>query len=327
MLMNLTSLGSELRMNYTDDEIALLEQARQIEEAMPDVADLMQRTRAGAVSPDEFLKELMGIAIGNPHKVATLMMEPGVPATPGAPSIPRLNPMYEALITETASLDGDVPQLRTMPLPAGAVPAVPVQYEGRSAVVLGRMLQVASDEVRKEADAIEAGAEALQVSNGTGLVARENLPDPAGYERGRLPALRSVQEPSVAQVGSLTRTEEQDAAWRAVSTSQGRRSAVNTITAGVSVRLNELGHKINASPGPVADCDVSVFYRIGVEGPRSMSANFAIIENAVAVLASKLHAAAHESQLEGTLHVEVVNNVPQRIFGWRAGIKRNLSGT
>ena len=110
----------------------------------------------------------------------------------------RLNPMVEAAILERVQFDGDIPEMRSGPMPQGGSPAVPVESTARNPVMLGAMLQAAADEVVQEMSTAvrEYSAEAYRLTEGlsetTALqVLKDNLPAPPtgvpGYEAGQLP--------------------------------------------------------------------------------------------------------------------------------------------
>ena len=62
----------------------------------------------------------------------------------------QLNPVYEASIAERAFLDGDVPELRSGPLPEGGTPAVPVKTDSLDPVTIGLLLDIASKKVQRQ---------------------------------------------------------------------------------------------------------------------------------------------------------------------------------
>ncbi|MFA6235210.1 MAG: hypothetical protein WC824_13630, partial [Bacteroidota bacterium] len=64
--------------------------------------------------------------------------------------IPRLNPLYEAQLVERAQFDGDIPELRTGPLPEDVLPAVSVETEAHSPVAIGEMLRIAALDVQED---------------------------------------------------------------------------------------------------------------------------------------------------------------------------------
>lgn len=253
--------------------------------------------------------------------------------------LPQMNPLMEAALAERLQFDGDIPELRHGPLPPGATPALAVKTTARNPVAIGEMLQRASARVSKalkEADkrkneALERVAESkalAKVEDGGLALAKmawgSAETDLAEYRRGEVPAPVAVRRPSGRKMGALTKEEQQEHAWRFLSTTQGRRSAMEALReiifnhltgAGVEVRLRE--YNPNERKAPLAFHE----WKVNLSGRQSMQPAFNIIDTAGKAIAIALERRAkHESTLPDPLFLEVipVNTVDIRAVGWAA---------
>jgi len=279
------------------------------------------------------------------------VVDPESPAGTGAlfdsgVGLPQLNPLYEAALIERAQFDEDIPELRTGPMPAGAKPAVSVDTDARNPVALGQMLREASDQVgkkvaerrQKHLEAVSRIAEGLPLDNIVGdleklaedvkdkgaLVAAQGsaATDPAVYRRGKTPAPVKVARPKGSALALLSPEDRRKNAWKFLSTTQGRRTAVGTITALVLEQLQDAG--LDVEPGRVEDKEGSTKYlwsvQLGEEGATQSS--FSFIDVAARALGHGLL-----RQIEGTadsfiLMVEPHNNLADHEVGWVAWLWR-----
>ena len=341
----------------TDDALRLTTQI--VETALPEVADLLDRVRSGSLTEEQAISELSSlVAVGGKDfalRLGDLVMPP-----PGNKGLPRLNPTYEAYLSERAQFDGDVPQLRFGPMPLGreVTPAVPVDTDVRDPVAIGLMLKDASVSVVVETERLEAEAArmitaAAESGDWSALIPRlpdevrrllpdpgqvvriEDLPvdllrrdlvdDPVGYERGRMPTPMVVTEPTGSTLATLSDTDRQEAAWRFLSTSQGRRSATRTIATFIEAHLRGEGFDVTAShdrPDPKATERVAAHAEWGVNlsGPNGTQSGFAFVDTASRALATKLGRDLAVGAY--TLEVVTVDAVDVRRVGWAARLVR-----
>ena len=121
----------------------------------PELVEIMDRVKSGELSEEDAMIEMMAYKQDNPDTAqdfealsktltAPLRELPATQSsdltaedfqTQGIPiwedrseegKLSRFNPLYEAAVTERLQFDGDIPELRTGPMPEGAEPAVPV---------------------------------------------------------------------------------------------------------------------------------------------------------------------------------------------------------
>jgi len=301
-------------------------------EAMALTVDFIQR-HPDMVSKIEQLAETT---------LAPLRQEtPGDGLVVGPPSgigLPRLDPLYEAHIQERVQFDGDAPELRFGALPRSATPAVPVDTTARDPVAVGWMLEEASQEVAAEMLQIEEGrinevramlgdateeeaALVFQDPANLALLVRDTLPDPVGYERGKVPVARKVSEPEGWGLLALTPEQRQQLAWQTLSTTQGRRSMVKVIRDLLADGLRNDGYDITVCEGELRRVkpDEVVAYAewaTSLAGPNSTQASFAFVDVAYRALLHKLE----ESSSPGaaTLEVAAINTVDVRQVGFCA---------
>jgi hypothetical protein len=251
--------------------------------------------------------------------------------------VKSLNPLVEAAIAERALFDGDVPELRTGPLPPGATPAVPVLTDAVDPVALGVEMEIAAEGVKQEMQhALEDHAQAMTTlledaehsDPGTALQIKEHLPPVPrgvpGYEAGQTPALRTVEKPSGAVLATLSDSQRQTAAYRALSTTQGRRSAVRSIEEALLVGLIEEGFEMSARTPTHKLVDVTIYaeWSSQITGEAETNPNFSFITVAIRSLLRSLTEQVREKGLPTNPVLEVLpkNTVDVRQVGWAARI-------
>ena len=215
---------------------------------------------------------------------------------------PRLNPLYEAMLIERSQYDGDIPELRTGPLPDDIMPAVPVATNARNPVALGEMLRIASEDVKEEvrvhqqkqiAAIAESDTLALVEKHG-GLLAKlggSAETDLAVYRRGEVPKPIKVATPGGMTLLAMTKEEKRINAWKFLSTTQGRRTAVAVIQNLVQEDLQNWG--VTASKRDFdAKQEVSILassrWIVTLGGPNSAQPAFSFIDVAAKVLVKGL---------------------------------------
>lgn len=256
---------------------------------------------------------------------------------------PKLNPLVEAALIERAQFDGDMPELRTGPQPTGVSPAVSVDTDARSPEVLGQMLTQASEKVAEDVARADEDRKMLvkQVVGGDeeGLLAlmeqagvmdpreaaelvlegKSDLVDPASYRRGQLPPPVVVRKPSGSALLALSPEERRQSAWKFLSTTQGRRSAVRAIAELVQVKL--LGEGIDVSvrdfqPEPDGVVLAAHEWTARIDGPGSTQSSFSLMDIAAASIAKNLAEKAGGWRGGAELEVAAVNTVDVRAVGW-----------
>jgi hypothetical protein len=251
-----------------------------------------------------------------------------------ATGLPMLNPLVEAAIAERVQFDGDAPELRSGRLPEGGTPAVPVATEARSLVAIGVQLQQASGEVAAElraedtrfadqaakvlGDASDPGT-AIARGKEAGLMVPAGVP---GYETGQVPALRSVASPTGSALAAMPVAEQQQAAWKALSTTQGRRSALGVLEELVLVGLASMGYEMQARPqGMVKDVPVYAQWTCRISGAESTQSNFSFIDIASKSILRQLGEQLAKVQVpDPVLEVFAVNTIDIREVGWGARV-------
>lgn len=321
----------------------------------PEFQAILDTIREGDLTEEEAISLVLDLLRQHPELATQIeqlaettlaplrVMEPGdglVVPPPSGIGLPRLDPIYEAHLYERIQLDGDAPELRFGAMPRGAVPAVPVDTSALNPVAVGLMLQKASEEVASEMRQIEDTriAEVGRLLEGASeeeaalvfsdpanlaLLERSGLPDPVGYERRQVPALRVVESPSGWGLLALTSEEQQQLAWKTLSTTQGRRSMVKAIRDLIGGGLRNDQYDVEIAEGElrrVQPGEVLAYaeWTADLAGPKSTQASFAFADVAWRSLLRKLTDSTKPSDGPVVLEVSTVNTVDVRKVGFCA---------
>ena len=332
-------------------------------ETSPEMTDILAKVKNGEIDETTAMTWLMETVMGDPAlaaKFQTMAMGALAPlkgvdtqfapqtmfVPRGGAGVPRMNPLYEAALVERAQFDEDMPELRTGDIPAGMTPAVPVKTKAHDPVSIGVQLQKAATQVQREltdntkkrqqlvASAIAGDASALAVISQHGaLVGTQHADaivrgtasdDPAGYRRGELPELRTVQRPRASTLAKMSDVERKEAAWKFLSTTQGRRSAVDLIRQLVAKELGKKGLMVEErtfdpkeSKGhPLAYKEWSLM----MSGPGALQPAFALVDVASKSLSNGLVQSLQNIEITEVMYLEVeaINEVDARTVGWMA---------
>lgn len=342
-----------------------IKQVRAVLESEPSLTVLLRDVQSGAVDPEVAAEEIMGqeseeftAAIKSLAGEVVTALEVDKNARqevldkwgvteedlifqpdPDRPTV-MLNPLYQALIAEVLQFDGDLPELRTGHLPEGGTPAVPVKTTARSPVVLGAMLKKASEQTHQQLKAADAQlrgalAEAAGMPAESALAKQDkthevrrmmNIPASIpGYGPGQKAAMVQVSAPSVQEIRALSFGDKQTLFHKALTSTQGRRSAAPVIGALVLDRLHKAGFagaslvtKGKETPAMVAEWTISIDGWKGEVNPR-----FSYIDNAAASLSRQIleeisGKCSRYTHLD--LCVECVNTVSESRVGWNISV-------
>lgn len=323
-------------------------------ESNPGFRVVIERLKRGEIGEVEAMSELMSlasannasdeiqrmaeVAFGEQKTASTAIVGQDIDNPPPlvyrASGLPMLNPLVEAAIAERVQFDGDAPELRSGQLPEGASPAVPVATAARSLVAIGVQLTQASAEVASEiraensrfADQVAGVLEdapdtttAIARGREAALMVPVGVP---GYEAGHLPTLREVEAPTGSALAVMPKEEQQQAAWKALSTTQGRRSALGVLEELILVGLQGRGIQLEARPqGAVADVPVYAQWTCRMSGSESTQSNFSFIDTAAKSILRQLTEQLSRVQVpNAVLEVFAVNTVDIRQVGWGARV-------
>lgn len=251
--------------------------------------------------------------------------------------VPRLNPLYEAMLIERSQYDGDIPECRTGPLPEDVLPAIPVDTSARNPVALGEMLRIASEDVKEEvmthqrklAAGIAEDKNVLSlVEKHGGLIAKLSgsaETDLAVYRRGEVPKPIKVATPSGVSLATMSDEERRTHAWKFLSTTQGRRTALAIVRDLVHESLTEQGvlsEKRDFEPNRGDVILAAYRWVVSLGGPNSTQPAFSFIDVAAKVLAKGLVKDLKDEPVpEGTtMYLEVISidQLDIRTVGWSA---------
>lgn len=348
-------------MSKENDLMAFLEAASK---EIPNLNRVLESVRAGEQSEEDAVLSLMmdlkstgGLERIQEAAVEHLDLDPGVFEDEDMAGRSE-HALHLAAISERLQFDGDIPELRTGPMPDGASPAVEVESEARSLAVLGAMLATASEEVAREieayrekvhrdaengsnlparADLQEAVARGLrhllpegnpvhQARVLSALVGREVQPDelvtwdPPSYRRQTRPPARRVDAPSGAELARMSPAQRARNAWQALSTTQGRRSAAPTVAALVEDRLRQRGYEITRRATGVS---AGVSWTCSIDdGAPSTQPGFSFVDTAAAALATKIMQRHAPDDGPHVLSVSTVDSLAEREVGWAAQLEK-----
>jgi hypothetical protein len=222
----------------------------------------------------------------------------------------RQNPLLNAALIERASIDGDVPEFRdaTCALPEeGFRPAIPVVTEAINPILVGLMLERASNEIDRRFGAarIQAEQTALALRRPAEMVV--SVP---GYVAGEIPEPMEVPEPPASLLAEISPRKARYFTWLSIATTQGRRSLAPAIQ-------SEIARRLQVSAGNYARPSIGADIRwlMSVFGPEDLDEGFSPIENAVAYFVEILRVRL-ESQGPLAFTVIPAANIPERRFGW-----------
>lgn len=264
---------------------------------------------------------------------------------PEGTEFPQLHPMVMAHIIERLQFDDDIPELRTGDLPVGMMPAVPVTNAARNPVALGTQLEGAAQEVRNELDEVQKEkAEKLNAIGGyisdaesepgeneaTALMVRkaksefvavsEGRVGVEGYRAGHKAAMRKIEPPSGEALVRMAEELRQKYAYKALTSTQGRRSASPVIAALIQSELVARGYMVtlNGREAMMEQPTAVGEWTTQIEGGAAdTQSRFAFIDTASKVLALTL-ARDLEPGVHVLLHVEPINRISERQVGWAA---------
>lgn len=334
----------------------------------PGLIDLIETARAGALDPKEVIKEVWRAAAENQEfqdSVQKALSEAfGVQDSTALAKLPErekmlerwgfsdedlvfqpfenrpdykmLHPLLMGMIVELIQFDGDIPELRTGPLPEGGSPAVPVKTMARNPVVIGAMLRRASEEVTLELGAakieqdqkVAALIQALPEGDPavSGLVRQETGRGIAvpGYRPGQKAQIREVDAPTGSQLARMPFKEKQELAHKALTSTQGRRSAVPVITEMMAAALGPMVQKLEIVARNANDPFAEAEWAVQIDGGVSeRNPNFNFIDTAAQSLTNKLRRELGAQDAWGDeyeLVVAPINTVDDRRVGWRAAL-------
>jgi len=329
----------------------------------PEVREVMDRAREEGLNEAEAMPRLMELLAQRPDLVqkitqlAEAEMAAPMPTTGpvsvagGGPlfdsgvGLPSMNPLYEAGLIARSQFDGDMPELRTGPLALDVKPSLSVETDARSPVAIGRMMENAQGQLGEEikdkergrrqavADASEDQRTALILKGAGGLERLEHdtavqlrgsaETDHPAYRRGDVPAPIAVSGPSGSALAALSPAERKQAAWRFLSTTQGRRSAVQAIQVTVSEGLRAQGYLVEEREyDPKAKSPREILahheWTITLGGPQSTQESMSFLDLAAQAILKNLQRQLGEVTMGRHLVLEVIpsHGSDFRQVGW-----------
>lgn len=332
----------------------------------PELAEVLRQSKLGQISEQEAMVRMNQFALEHPDFVSDLMQPESRPEPeltlspvgevlppdgslslfkPSSNGLPRLNPLVEAALIERIQYDGDIPELRSGPLPEGTKPAVSVKTKSRNPVAIGHMLENASQRIGKQIreaeeerknSLIAAHHQVLEdIGNHAELVKKSDQDlsialygspetDIPEYRRGKVSAPVRSRRPSGSALAAMTPQEKREKAFQFFSTTQGRRSAIPVIQELVATSLRGEGLEVTErvyNPRAAVETPLAFHeWAMSLSGAGATQATFSVIDVAANVLAKMLgkQMQGHPGVQQVILEVTPVNQVDTRTIGWAA---------
>lgn len=348
-------------MEFVDPLVtkSLMSAIEQLRAVSPDVSDILDKAKSGEMSEEVVMRNLMETITSDgalSEKFQEIMMTAMAPlrqasiTTPDSSTDrPLINPLVHAAIIERVQFDGDIPELRFGGKQPGVAPAVPVKTMARNPVAIGAMLNRASDKVAKELknqmgerrrlieESMAADPNALTIIRSHGelmsvapndastVLAGTRDSDPEGYRRGEKPHAIVVTKPSGSVLATMSDTQKHELAWKFVSTTQGRNSAISTITSIIVDALSKRGLMVKEREfdprSPKVEPLAYAEWTVNLTGQGATQPAFAMVDISARVLANRLFANMGVARPEKCfLEVESLNSISDREVGWAARI-------
>ena len=329
---------------------ALAEAIRGMRETDPDIGDILDKAKLGEISESTAMAMLMETVMSNPEtavRFRSVMLKATAPlrSVDGGATKQPFNPLVHGAIVERVQFDGDIPEMRSGPIARGVSPAVPVNTHGvTNPVAIGMMLGKASDKVQKQLnvasstlasninDAIESDPNAIAIIRRHGemvsamddasvVMAGTRDTDPDGYRRGEAPKLVTVARPTGSSLLRMTDSQRREMAWKFLSTTQGRVSAVNEIKLSIISFLSSRGVvAVSRDFDPSAPRTQPLSYTewsVAMGGQGSIQPSFSLISVSATVMANRLLSGLGENKPNKCcIEVEPLNHISDREVGW-----------
>jgi hypothetical protein len=172
-------------------------------------------------------------------------------------------------------------------------------------------------------DACPAGALVAAGGDAATALAGTAESDPEGYRRGEAPKPIVVARPTGATMAKMPIAQRHEMAWRFLSTTQGRVSAVGVLLDTVAALLRERGvvveertfnpHAPRVQPLAYAEWTVTL------AGPGATQPAFALVDVSSKTLAHSLFAGLGDTKPDKCfLEIESINRFSDREVGWMA---------
>jgi hypothetical protein len=321
----------------------------------PELVEVMERAKRGELTETEAMSEMMRLVASKSElgtKVTQLAQLPPLPPLqrpglfrPVTTDATKLNPLVAGALAERLQFDGDAPEMRTGPLPQGVFPAIPVASTALDPVVLGQQLQKAATELKqkleehhqKQLGQLETVAgqmpEVLALVQKHGeLTAKQQADlvawgspetDHPEYRRGQVPAPVAAPKPSGSALASLTPGQRHEMAWRFLSTTQGRRTAVTAVQEIIEAELKAAGLSVVTrafTPDVTHTLPLAAHeWTLTLSGPGATQPAFSFLTVAARALSKRLlKDLGDRKDIPVYLEVTAVNRIADREVGWAA---------
>ena len=258
----------------------------------------------------------MKIQLYQPHEVIPEPQLQVVVEHPTKPGVLILNPNLDAKIQERLFLDGDIPELRAGPIHPEGMPAVPVLTDTLNALVVGEMLEQASNFVKEELNNKLLGF--VETNDPTDIVKHPEAYNlPGIYSAGVVVPLMEVQPKSLGELVLSPMEKQREWVYKTISTTQGRRSLQYPLEHRMWESLLELGYvrKVCKTPSTF-----NTYWQMTTWGSEDIQVGFNPANVACNSLLKDFVNKVGPTSVQD-IEVQPINNYADRVFGWSVQIK------
>lgn len=233
----------------------------------------------------------------------------------------RLNPLYLAGILERLQFDGDIPELRTGPMPREGSPAVPVRTTARNPVMIGAQLEGASEGVLKllgETISKSLPQKEGETSEDFPLMSYTKDMEPSTYKRGALPVPVKAEEVKGSDLALFDEKQKQKFAWKSVSTTQGRKSVLEILT---TLMEDSLDASIFSRAEEGQETPEEVFeWSFRMSGEGSTQSNFCFVDTCAGYFKNRIKAFQKEREMPVKFLIHTIDRISDREVGWKLSV-------
>lgn len=251
--------------------------------------------------PNELVEEKLAITINHPTK----------------PNVKILNPLLESSILERLFLDGDIPELRYGPLHPQGKPAIPVITETLNPIVVGEMLESASELVLTTLK--EQEQRLLAENNQANIMERPDVYNVQGlYTAGILVKPLKITPKPLTELAQAPLAKQREWAYKSIATTQGRVSLAEPIR---ELLWKDLQKEECISNGTCKTPQTfKTNWTMTTFGADDMQTGFSPALSACHAIKQEFLLSCKENRFLRDISVKPINQYADRVFGWEITI-------
>lgn len=252
-------------------------------------------------NPNERVEEKLAITIDHPTK----------------PNVKILNPILEASILERLFLDGDIPHLRQGPLHPEGRPAIPVVTETLNPMVVGEMLESASNLVLETLR--EQEQRLLGEDRQANIMERPDVYNVQGMYVAGVPVKPlNIKPKPLAELVQAPLAKQREWAYKSIATTQGRVSLADPIR---ELLWKDLQEEEFLSKGTCKTPQTfKTNWTMTTFGADDIQTGFSPALAACHAVKQEFLLSCKENRFLQDITVKPINQYADRVFGWEITI-------